>query len=184
MKDICVFLATGFEELEALSPVDLLRREGLPVKTVSVNEGERTVLGARGIPVVADACLSDIDFDEVEMIILPGGMPGTLNLEACEPLMAQVDAFAEAGKPLAAICAAPTVLGRRGILQGKTAGCYPDMEGDLFGAKVSYDPVSVDGNIITARGAGAAIPFALAIIAFFKDEKSAAEMAGKIVFEK
>ena len=187
MKDICVFFGTGFEELEALSPVDILRRAGLPVKMVSIYEpenGKKTVTGSHGIEIGMDACLSEIDFDRVEMIVLPGGMPGTRNLEACAPLMEQVKAFAEAGRPLAAICAAPTVFGHLGLLTGKTAGCYPGMEGDLTGACVSYDPVSVDGNIITARGAGAAIPFALAILAFFEDEKRAAEMAEKIVFEK
>ena len=124
---VFVHLATGFEELEALSPVDVLRRGGVDVKTVSVMD-EHTVVGSHGIPVVADLMFEEANYDECDMIVLPGGMPGTLNLEACEPLMEQVKEFDKNGKYISAICAAPTVFGHLGLLNGKKACCYPSME--------------------------------------------------------
>ena len=127
MKTIFVFLAEGFEEVEALTPVDVLRRAGLPVKTVSV-PGVLTVNGAHGDPVIADMVFEEVKEADTEMIVLPGGLPGATNLDAHKGLSDLIMAFAEAGKPLSAICAAPLVYGKRGLLKGKKATCYPGFD--------------------------------------------------------
>lgn len=177
---VYLFLADGHEEIEALTVVDLLRRANLEIETVSIT-GEKAVKGSHNIVHMADRLFEEINPDSADMLILPGGMPGTLNLEAFEPLMKAVDkAYAE-GRYIAAICAAPTVFGRRGLLEGKTACCYPDMEGDLKGANVSYDKVCIDGKIITSRGLGTAIDFALCIICEFCGNNVANDLARKIV---
>ena len=181
MGKVLIFLADGHEEIEALTVVDLLRRAGIEIETVSIT-GKREVTSSHKVTIIADKLLDEVDFDKADMLVLPGGMPGTLNLEACEPLMKQVRAFNEKGKYIAAICAAPTVFGRAGLLKGKKACCYPDMEGDLKGAKVSYDHVCVDGNVITSRGMGTAIEFGLAIIEKFQGKDAADSMATKVVF--
>ena len=124
MKTIFVFLADGFEEIEALTPVDVLRRAGLSVQTVSVMD-EQVVTGAHGVPVVADKMFADINPEDAEMILLPGGLPGATNLDAHEGLSQMILDFAKEEKPLAAICAAPLVFGNRGLLNGKKATCYP-----------------------------------------------------------
>ena len=124
MAKTAIFLAEGFEEIEALTVVDLLRRAGIEITMASITES-RQVTGSHDIKVEADALLSDINFDDIDMIILPGGMPGTNNLDACEELTAHIREFADAGKKLAAICAAPRVFGKMGILSGKRATCYP-----------------------------------------------------------
>lgn len=153
MKTIYVFLAEGFEEVEALTPVDVLRRAGLPVKTVSVT-GVLTVNGAHGVPVVADMVFEEVKEGDAEMIVLPGGLPGATNLDAHEGLGKLIMTFAEAGRPLSAICAAPLVYGKRGLLKGKKVTCYPGFEKYLEGAeytaalvrKVSlYIPVPMNG---------------------------------------
>ena len=133
MKTIYVFLAEGFEEVEALTPVDVLRRAGLPVKTVSVT-GVLTVNGAHGVPVVADMVFEEVKEEDAEMIVLPGGLPGATNLDAHEGLGKLIMTFAEAGRPLSAICAAPLVYGKRGLLKGKKVTCYPGFEKYLEGA--------------------------------------------------
>ena len=163
MKTIFVFLADGFEEIEAITPVDVLKRAGLNVQTVSVME-EQTVIGAHGIPVVADKMFADIDLDNAEMLLLPGGLPGATNLDAHQGLSDMIMAFASERKPLAAICAAPLVFGNRGLLQGKKATCYPGFESYLTGAEYTAALVETDGNFITAKGPGAAMDFAFAIV--------------------
>ena len=163
MKTIFVFLADGFEEIEAITPVDVLKRAGLNVQTVSVME-EQTVIGAHGIPVVADKMFADIDLDNAEMLLLPGGLPGATNLDAHQGLSDMIMSFASEGKPLAAICAAPLVFGNRGLLQGKKATCYPGFESYLAGAEYTAALVETDGNFITAKGPGAAMDFAFAIV--------------------
>ena len=163
MKTIFVFLADGFEEIEAITPVDVLKRAGLNVQTVSVME-EQTVIGAHGIPVVADKMFADIDLDNAEMLLLPGGLPGATNLDAHQGLSDMIMAFASEGKPLAAICAAPLVFGNRGLLQGKKVTCYPGFESYLTGAEYTAALVETDGNFITAKGPGAAMDFAFAIV--------------------
>ncbi|MBR5541969.1 MAG: DJ-1/PfpI family protein [Bacteroides sp.] len=163
MKTIFVFLAEGFEEMEALTPVDILRRAGLSVQTVSVMD-EQVVAGAHGVPVIADKMFAEINSEDAEMILLPGGLPGATNLDAHEGLSQMILDFAKEGKPLAAICAAPLVFGNRGLLQGKKATCYPGFETYLQGAEYTASLVETDGNFITGKGPGAAIAFAFAIV--------------------
>lgn len=182
MSNVLIFLADGFEEVEALTVVDLLRRADIDITTVSI-EDTMTVTGRSNITVEADKLIDDVDFDSADTIVLPGGMPGTKNLAACKVLMNHVDKYAEHGKRLCAICAAPTVYGKRGLLKGKRACCYPGMEQDLLDAVVTYDPVTVDGNFITSRGAGTAIDFALAIIEQIKGHTIAENISKSIVFK-
>ena len=163
MKIIFVFLAEGFEEIGALTPVDVLRRAGLSVQTVSVMD-EQVVAGAHGVPVLADKMFAEINPEDAEMILLPGGLPGATNLDAHEGLSRMILDFAAAEKPLAAICAAPLVLGNRGLLQGKKATCYPGFETYLQGAEYTAALVEKDGNFITGKGPGAAMEFAFAIV--------------------
>lgn len=183
MGKVCVFLADGVEEVEALTVVDIVRRGGATLTTVSIT-GNYNVTSSHKVTFAADELLEELDFSEVDMIVLPGGMPGTKNLEACEALMQQVDAFHQAGKYLSAICAAPTVLGHRGILKGRKACCFPDMEDQLTGADVVYDRVAVSDHIITSRGMGTAIEFGLAILARMKGQQCADEIRKKIVYEQ
>lgn len=182
MSRIAVFFAEGFEEIEALTVVDICRRAGIEVQMVSVN-GEKLVSGSHRIAVQMDLNFDAVDFTALDMIVLPGGMPGTKNLEAHEGLMQQVDAFYTAGKYVAAICAAPSILGHRGILKGRKAGCYPGWEEHLKGAQVSLDSASVDGNVITGRGMGCAIDFALAIVEQLQGLEAAERIAAGIVYQ-
>lgn len=181
MSRIAVFFATGYEEIEALTVVDLCRRAGIEVDMVSI-EGEKCVAGSHGITVQMDKALAEVDFDAEDMIVLPGGMPGTTRLEACGPLMEQVDRFCREGKYVAAICAAPSIFGHRGILQGRRACSYPSFESHLEGASVSQGPVEVDGNVITSRGMGTAFDFGLTIVALLAGKTAADELAVKTVY--
>lgn len=158
---IYVFLAPGFEESEAICPIDILRRAKLDVVTVSVTD-DLLVTGAHGIAVKADALIADLDDCHPQAILLPGGMPGTLNLEGCEKLKQYILASREDAL-LCAICAAPMILGKLGLLAGKKATCYPGFEKHLTGATLGQS-VERDGNIITACGMGVAQQFGLAIV--------------------
>ncbi len=179
-KKIAVFLADGHEEIEALTVVDLCRRAGIEVQVVSVQE-EHHVRGSHNICVKTDMLFEEVDFDELDMLVLPGGMPGTVNLEAHAGLMEQVDAFYQAKKYVAAICAAPSIFGHRGMMQGRKACCYPGFEDQLAGAEVVYEPCAVDGPVITGRSMGCAIPFALAIVGALCGEEAARKQAEAIV---
>lgn len=181
MSKIAVFFATGYEEIEALTVVDLCRRAGVLVDMVSIT-GEKEVTGSHGITVKMDMLLDVVDFDGLDMIVLPGGMPGTKNLEACEALMAQVDDFYKKGKCISAICAAPSIFGHRGLLQGRRACAYPGFENHLEGAEVSAKPVEVSDHVTTSRGLGTAIPFALAIVERFCGSDKALELAKSVVY--
>lgn len=181
MSKVAVFFATGHEEIEALTVVDLLRRAGVETNMISIT-GQLQVNGAHDIMTKMDKLFEEENFSEYDITVLPGGMPGTTNLEAYEPLMKLLKERVEQNKMIAAICAAPTVFGHAGFLKGKKACCYPGMEDGLLGAEVSYNEVEVDGNIITSRGMGTAIPFALKLIALLQDENSAKMMAEKIVY--
>ena len=163
MKTIFVFLADGFEEIEALAPVDILRRAGLSVKTVSVMD-EQVVAGAHGVPVLADVMFDEINAEDAEMILLPGGLPGATNLDAHQGLSQMILDFAKEEKPLAAICAAPLVFGNRGLLEGKKATCYPGFETYLKGAQYTAALVEKDGNFNTGKGPSDAMEFAFAIV--------------------
>lgn len=182
MSRAAVFFGTGYEEIEALTVVDILRRAGVETTMVSVTD-EKSVAGSHNIKVEMDALIGEIDFAQIDVIVLPGGMPGTKKLEACESLMTQVDAFVSQNKIVAAICAAPSILGHRGILRGKKACSYPSFESHLEGAQVQSEPAVTDGNIITGRGMGAAIPFGLAILEKLQGKEAARKMAQTIVFE-
>ena len=182
MSRIAIFFATGYEEIEGLTVVDICRRCNIEIDMVSVTE-ETIVTGSHGISVKMDKLFSEVNFDEYDMLVLPGGMPGTKNLEAHEGLMKQVDAFFEKGKYIGAICAAPSVFGHRGILKGKNACCYPGFESHLEGADVSMNPVEMAGNVITSRGMGTAIPFALAIVGIFCGQEKADEMGKSIIYK-
>lgn len=160
---IYVFLAEGFEETEAIAPIDILRRSGADVKTVGV--GSRTVTSSHKITVTADLSEDELTTDGLEAVVLPGGMPGTLNLEASATVRKYLDYAAENGLVICAICAAPSILGHKGLLNGKRATCFPGFEKELIGAKVTDAPAVTDGNVITGKGAGAAVEFGLAISA-------------------
>lgn len=181
MGKIAVFFAEGYEEIEALTVVDICRRCSLTVDMVSVTR-ERVVHGSHGIGVQMDQVYEEIDFDRYDMLVLPGGMPGTKNLEAHQGLMEWVDRFYKEGKYIAAICAAPSIFGHRGILEGRRACSYPGFESHLKGAQVTAGPVEMDGNVITSRGMGTAIDFGLAIAGIFVGEEKAAGMAEAIVY--
>ncbi len=168
---IYMFLANGFEEVEALCPLDLLRRAGLSVTTVGV--GGDTIVGAHGIAVQADMPDTMYRDSRPDMIILPGGMPGTKNLDACKTVDAALRAANANGAYLAAICAAPMVLGKRGYLKGKKAICFPGFEEYLDGATVADTRVVRDGKIITAAGMGVALEFGLALVEALKDKNTA-----------
>ncbi len=181
MDRIAIFLSEGYEEIEALTVVDICRRCGIDIDMVSVTE-ELGVKGSHNILVQADKTFSQADFAQYTMLVLPGGKRGTEGLEAHEGLMAQIDAFFAAGKYIAAICAAPSIFGHRGILRGRRACCYPTFESHLEGAEVTAGPVEVAGNVITSRGMGTAIEFALAIAALFVGKDEADKMAKTIVY--
>lgn len=178
---IYLFLAEGFEEVEALTSVDLIRRAGLQLETVSITS-EKLVNGAHGIKVYADRIFSEADFENADMLVLPGGNPGWKNLDACEPLIKELEKASERGKYIAAICGAPSIIGRRGFLKGKNACIYPGMEDTLVGAKANDKEVNIDGKFITSRGVGTAIPFALAIIKELTDAATADKIATSVVY--
>lgn len=169
---IYVFLAEGFEEVEALATVDVLRRAGIEVKTVGVTGA--TVSGSHSISVVCDAFIDDVTPDEsIEAVVLPGGMPGTLNLEKSDKVNEFIDYAYANGKYVCAICAAPSILGKKGLLEGKEAICFPGFEEYLYGAKVSANSVCVDGKIITAKACGVALKFGKVIAEQFVGKEKA-----------
>lgn len=182
---IYVLLADGFEEIEAICPIDILRRGGCEVRTVGVTG--RDVAGSHGITVrcdlSGDEAVSALSSFPCEMLVLPGGMPGTKNIDAWASTDAFIDAAERSGGILAAICAAPSVLGKRGKLRGKRASCYPGFEDALIGADVRFDDVTVDGRIITARGAGCAMKFALALLRALKGDGAGDKIAGSVIFK-
>ena len=181
MKKTAILFAKGYEEVEALTVVDLLRRAKIGCEILSVADSGQ-VTGSHGISIGADGNFSGTDFSQYDGVILPGGMPGTTNLAADERVLALLRSFAAAGKLTAAICAAPTVLAKAGLLEGKKAVCYPGMEEQLTGAKVSFDPVAVYGTVITSRGLGTAIPFALSIVQYFEGRERAEALASSVVY--
>ena len=183
MSKVFVFLAPGFEEIEAGTPVDILRRAGIEIQFVSIDDSDY-VTGARGITFKADRKFSEIGKEEADILVLPGGMPGTTNLYNFKPLMELVKEYNEQGKRIAAICAAPTIFGKLGLLEGKKATCYPGMEENLIGADVYIEPVITDGNITTSRGMGTALDFALELLTLISgSENDSKEMADKVVYK-
>lgn len=183
MKDVYVFMAEGFEEIEGLTVVDLLRRAGIDTHTVSIADDKR-VKGAHKIIVEADMLFDEVDFDHAAMLVLPGGAPGTNNLESHEELLDAILDFHKKGKKIAAICAAPSILANLGILDGIQATGYPSYEDRIKakGVKFSYDQVVISDNIITSRGLGTAIPFSLAIISELMDKETSDKIKKAIVY--
>jgi len=177
MAKVYVFLANGFEDVEALIPVDVLRRGGVEVVTVSVVDGTQVVETAHRVQVVADAMFDDCDFRDADLLMLPGGMPGASNLNAHEGVRQALLHQNAAGKRVAAICAAPLVLGGLGILRGKRATCYPGFEQTLEGATYTGDLCTVDGNVTTGEGPAAAFPFAYELLSQLKDADTARQVA-------
>lgn len=183
MKKAFVLLANGYEEIEALMPVDVLRRAGLDVSIVSISE-ESLVTGAHNISVKSDLFLDDVDADNGDLLILPGGMPGASNLMENEEVKSLITSFYEKKKWLAAICAAPMILGEMGLLQGKKATCFPGFEKHLKGAEVVKESAITDGHIITGRGIGAAMEFSLEIVRNLLGVDVANKLAKEMVVEK
>ena len=181
MKKIGIFMADGCEEIEALTTVDILRRAKIDIDMISIN-GKSEVTGSHNITFKCDKVISEADFSGYDGLVLPGGLPGTTNLGAHKTVVEKVGEFAEAGKLVAAICAAPTVPGDNGILEGKRATCYPGCEDRLTGAEIVDEQVVVDGNIITGRAMGAAIPFALEIVRYCTDDNTADSIRDGIVW--
>lgn len=177
MAKVYVFLANGFEDVEALIPVDVLRRGGVDVVTVSVVKDSKVVETAHRVRIEADELFADCDFSDADLLMLPGGMPGASNLNEHEGVRQALLKQHAAGKKVAAICAAPLVLGGLGILRGKRATCYPGFEQTLEGATYTADLCTVDGNVTTGEGPAAAFPFAYALLAQLKDEQTAEQVA-------
>lgn len=181
MGRVYVFLADGFEEIEGLTVVDILRRAGVDTVTVSVM-GRNEVKGSHGIPVGADAVFGELDMNDADLLVLPGGMPGTLNLKAHEGLRELLLKFDSEKKYLAAICAAPSILSELGMLKGRKACAYPSFEETLDCGEVQKVPVVTDGHITTGRGMGAAIPFALRLTEILCGKEKAEETGRSIVY--
>ena len=172
-----IFLVTGFEEIEALVTIDILRRGGVDIQSVSLT-GDRTVAGGHQISVVTDCLFEDADFANAQMLILPGG---TVKINEHDGLKREILAFARQGKPVAAICAAPMVFGGLGLLRDKKATCYPGYEKYLVGAHFTESPVAVDGNITTGRAAGYTIEFALELLSQLRGKDVADEVARQVL---
>ena len=180
MKKVFIFLADGFEEIEAIAPIDILRRAELDVITVSISDS-KTVTGAHGIKVEADQLFTETTFGENDYYVLPGGYDGMLNLSAHQGVNELLKKQHSEGKKLAAICASPSVLGKLGILEGKEAICYPGFEGKLTGATISKKSVVEDGNVITGKGPGVAVQFALKIVESLKGKETASQVSDSLM---
>ena len=180
MKKIVVPLAEGFEEIEAVSIIDILRRAEFEVTIVSITK-KMEVTGSHNIKIIADQLFENVNYNLIDMIVLPGGMPGATNLNNHTGLQEQILNFNKNGKQLGAICAAPLVFGNLGILKNKDATCYPGFENQLEGANTTGKHVELSNNIVTGKGAGVAINFALKIVEMFKGKEFADELAEKMI---
>lgn len=181
MSKIGIFMADGCEEIEGLTVVDIARRGGLDIETISITD-KTEVTSSHKVTFMTDTTKAQADFDSYDAIVLPGGMPGTINLGADATVVDTIKKFAAEGKLVAAICAAPSVLGENHILEGKKATCHPGFEDKLLGATWIEQPVVVDGNVITSRGMGTAIAFALEIVRYFKDDEAVDHIRQGLVY--
>ncbi|HBA96523.1 MAG TPA: DJ-1 family protein [Lachnospiraceae bacterium] len=181
MAKSLIFLATGYEDVEMLTVVDMLRRAGTTINMVSIT-GELEVTSSHNVVIKADELFENADIDSADMLILPGGLLGTQNLLSFKPLTDKLEEFNSAGKFLAAVCAAPSILGTLGILKGRHATCYPGFEEKLIGAIYQKKPVVRDGNIITSRGMGTCIDFSGEIITVLDSAQKAEEIKAKIIY--
>lgn len=175
---VYVFLAEGFEEIEALAPIDILKRGGVEVRTVGVNG--KTIKGSHNISIITDITTEDINLDDIEAVVLPGGMPGTLNLEKNDVVINTVKYCYEKNLLIGAICAAPSILGHLGMLNGKKATSFPDFQKELIGANLDNEYVSNDGMIVTARGMGVSTEFGLKLLEILKNIDVAEKVKGSI----
>ena len=182
MKKIGIFMADGCEEIEGLTVVDVLRRAGVEIQMISIN-GKKQVEGSHKITFLTDMDISEMNPEEFDGVVLPGGLPGTYNLRDDERVQKIIGEFKEEGKLIAAICAAPSVFGEAGLLEGKKATCHPGFEDKLLGAEWMEEPVVVDGNVITSRGMGTAIPFALEIVRYFLDDAAVEHVKTGLVYK-
>lgn len=176
---VYMLLGTGFEETEAVAPLDLLRRAGVQTATVGLNG--KTVYGSHGIGIEADLEIGQMDLTDLEMIVLPGGLGGVASIKACQAALDAVCFAWENGKYVAAICAGPTILAQLGITDGKNATCFPSCESQMGTARILHQAAVTDGNVITGTSAGCAIPFGLALIAALKGQEAADTIAKQIV---
>ncbi len=174
-----ILLGTGFEETEAVAPLDLMRRAGIPVATVGLNG--KTIVGSHGIPVTADLTIEEMDLTSLEGIILPGGLRGVASIRESRLAMDAIQFAWDNQKLTAAICAGPTVLAALGIPDGKNAVCYPGCEGQMGSARMVHAPAVIDGNLVTGTSAGCAIPFGLALIAAIQGQEAADAIEKQIV---
>ena len=176
---IAILIAEGFEEIEALTPLDILRRGGLDVKTVGISK--KSQRGSHGIELLCDLTKDEVEISDIDAVILPGGMPGTKNLAASPFVSDVINAVNEKGGRIAAICAAPLVLGRMGLLRGRYAVCYPGFEDELSGAAIPDSPVATHENITTSRGLGTALDFSLELLRLFKGSDVAKSIAAQVI---
>ncbi len=183
MAKVSIFIANGFEEIEGLTVVDILRRANVTIQMVSIT-GDLFVTGSHQITVKTDVLFEDADFSDSDMLVLPGGMPGTKNLAGHTGLDRLLKEFHGKGSKISAVCAAPSVLGAKGLLQGKRATCFPGFEEALTGAMVVNDAVVTDGTIITSRGMGTAIDFSLAILESLTDKAAAEKISQSIQYAR
>lgn len=181
MSKVYIFFADGFEMIEGLTVVDMMRRANIEVWTVSI-KSTREVVSSHNVTILADSTFEEIDFSDADMLVLPGGMPGTTNLGAYAPLIELLENFYEKGGKLAAICAAPSVFGKLGFLKGRKATSYPGFEEQLIGAEILKEAVVTDGNMTTSRGMGTAIAFALSLITQLKDRETAEKIEKSIIY--
>lgn len=183
MKKLGIFMADGCEMIEGLAVVDVVRRTGeMEIITIAIGD-TKEVTSSHNVTFFADALASEVNYDELDGIVLPGGMPGTLNLGANETVNTVIKKFASEGKLVAAICAAPSVLGAAGILEGRHATCHPGFEEKLIGAICLEDAVVIDGHIVTSRGMGTAVDFGLAIVWLMLDDEAVEKVKKGIVYD-
>lgn len=182
-KKVYIFLADGFEDIEGLTVVDLMRRADIDIKTVSIKKSKE-ITTSHGITMLTDLTFAETDFTDADMLVLPGGMPGTKYLNEYQPLCNLLADFYKKGGKVAAICAAPTVLASLGFLEKRRATAYPSCMEGLAGAERSLESVVVDGNVTTSRGLGTAVDFALSLIGQLLGEKKADEIAESVVYSR
>lgn len=183
MAKVYAFMANGSEEVECLAVVDVLRRAGIDTALVSINETAE-VTGSHGVRIICDTTIGSADLSDADVLFLPGGMPGTMHLGACELLTDALRAQYAAGKRMAAICAAPSVLGELGFLEGKRATCFPGFEDRLRGASYTKEGVVTDGTVTTARGLGYALDLGLELVRLLISEQAAKELKAKIQYDQ
>ncbi|MDD6189164.1 MAG: DJ-1/PfpI family protein [Clostridiales bacterium] len=176
---VYILLGKGFEEIEAVAPLDILRRGGVEAAFAGI--GGMSVEGAHGIVMNCDLNADDIDLDKTDMLVIPGGLGGVESISGCEEVMTKIKNAGEKGIALAAICAGPTVLHRLGLLKGVKAVCYPGMEEEMPGTIFGKAPACVDGKIITGRGPGAALEFGFELLRFFKGDEAVRAMGNSMV---